>query len=981
MEEARILTEALASQLAAQLPGPLRGLALAAGPPAAAAGLYAAGAAVVAGAMPRAAERMARGARYGLGPGHPGRYGGLEVYRLWVNKGQEVEPVRVESALSSLALGRRDGVYLELHVGRFTDVVVAGREMEPALRALRAHYQGRVQFVPVVGEDDPFAPPAAEAVGRAISDGEAPDDGQNPPAPEMVEVCRSYTLGGAPGWGTMGLEDFARRGDPVDSGLAQIRDALEVDRGEAAMVQIHLRPATPASVEELGRLEEAYKKQPKKARLGSFGWLMFYKSLGEPGRDWARQRGYGARSEQGDPQETYESKRLRERRNVSSLFEARLVAYGRCAPARRRLLEEAFDKYFGAYEDRTGAKGGAAFRARAGGERERLRASLRIPGVWPAKKEGAPVMNPSEVAAMWHPLGADASAYDLRESVVVSVPPPAALPKRGVRLARSNYPGLERPVNITYPVLAAHGRLLGLPGTGKTAAAFRLGEAIIRTPGEYHDSMGMFLMDPKSDLFTSVMQSVAIGDEDLKRRALILDPGQPGVRAPGMNLLAPQPWMSEHKQARVLTSAFQNRFGNSWGPRMQEYLTNALHACGAANRVLVDEYGEGPRFTLLDLSGNRFLAPRTEQGKDFWEPAPMRAEVLKILAGSKNAHRYADVIRFWQGFDENNRATGQREQVGPVTNKIAQLFDEAIAEVFGAPHCDVDFLKILKDGTIFLNNISKATFGEEGAALFGSLLMNLALEAGKHRYDRFSRGADDDRPRECVFLVDEVQDFACPEMCDIINQGRAYRTPLWVAHQELAQIHDKRIAEALAGAGTQVYFQCTQKDAALVSKALEDPFTSPVMANLAQFNFVTRGRLGRVSCATVPIYPQDSQEDREWRNRKAQELRELSSAIHATAWDPEEEARARAARYGGGAAFGAAPGNAPGAGASSRPSGTAGPAPTPGSTAGLPADDDFELRGEDFDDDGGFDLESFEAGLEDEGDDPDGPDTDGEGGA
>lgn len=972
MEGTRFFTE-----LGAQLPEPIGPLVAAVGPTAALVGVYAALWALIAGSLPGVARRMARTSRESRSPGDPMRYGGLEVYRLWVNKGQEVETVGVESALSALALGRRDGAYLELHVGRFTDVVVAGRDMEPALRALRAQYQGKVQFVPVVGEDDPFAPPISEAVGRALSDGEEEDVGG--PLPEMAEVCRSYTLGGMPSWGTMGLADFARlrRGDPVDSGLAQIRDALEVDRGEAAMVQIHLRPATPASVKELERLEESYKKQPRKPKLGSFGWLMFYKSLGEPGRDWARQRGYGARAEQRDPQETYESKRVKERRNVSSLFEARLVAFGRCAPTRRRLLEEAFDKYFGVYEDRTGAKGGAAFRPRGGGEREKLMACLRMPGVWPAKKESSPVMNPSEVAAMWHPLGAEASAYDLRESLVVSVPPPASLPRTGITLAKSNFPGLERPVNITYPVLAAHGRLLGLPGTGKTAAAFRLGEAIIRTPGEFHASMGMFLMDPKSDLFTSVTQSVALGDDELRRRTLILDPGQPGVRAPGMNLLAPQGWMTEHKQARVLTSAFQNRFGNSWGPRMQEYLTNALHACVAANRVLVEEYGEGSRFTLLDLSGNRFLAPRTEQGKDFWEPAPMRAEVVRILASSKNAHRYADVIRFWQGFDENNRATGQREQVGPVTNKIAQLFDEAIAQVFGAPHCDVDFLRLLKDGTIFLNNISKATFGEEGAALFGSLLMNLALEAGKYRYDQFSRGADADRPRECVFLVDEVQDFACREMCDIINQGRAYRTPLWVAHQELAQIEDKRIAEALAGAGTQAYFQCTQKDAALVSKALEDPFTAPVMANLAQYNFVTRGRLGRVSCVTVPIYPNDSQEDREWRNRKAQELRELSSEIHATQWDPEEEAKARAARYGGPAS-----GNAPGAASGVRPRGigpVAGPAGVPGATAELPADDDFELRGEDFedDDDGGFDLDSFEAGLEDDGDDPDDPDEGG----
>lgn len=960
MEGTRFFTE-----LGTQLPEPIGPLVAAVGPTAALVAVYAALWALIGGMLPGVARRMARTSRESRSPGDPRRYGGLEVYRLWVNKGEEVEHNRVISALSALRFGRRDGVYLELHVGEFTDIVLAGRDIEPVLRALRANYQGNVQFVAVPPEEDPFAPPISEAVRRVV--GEESQSGSSAPEDGMVEVCRAYRVDGADGWGTRALEEFAGSADPVDSGLSQIRDALEVDRGEAAMIQLHLRPATGASVAELEQIEKRYQESgAKPSVLSDLAFLTLPPFM----RDILTRRAIrnGVRPEK--PKENHESKRIRDRRNVPSLYEVDLVAFGRIGSARRPLLEQAFDKYFGVYEERTGARGGSRMRAKALGAGACLTAAIRMPGVCPPNKQGATkkgpsIMKPSEIAAMWHPLGADARTPGRRESLVVSVPPPATLPKTGVTLARSNFAGLERAVRLDHEALCRHGRLLGVPGVGKTAALYRLGEAILTTPGAGGEKMGMFCLDPKSDLFTVLLENV--GRLGRARDTVVLDPGDDRFPVPGMNVLAPQSWMSERKQAQILVGAFRTRFASiGWGAKMEEFMTQALHALVAANRVLAEELGGESRYTVLDLSSARFLAPKTELGKDEWEPAPMRAEVLGTLRSAKEPHRYADLTRFWESFDANYRASAQKTEINPVTNKINQLLTDAIIPVFGAPHCDIDFLRMMSEGKVFLANLSKNTFGNEGSRLFGSLLLNLSLAASQYRHDQVKRGTFSGRPTEFVYLIDEVQDFTCPEMCDTINQGRAYRTPLWVAHQEMRQIQDPEIDAAFDGVGTSMYFRNDPRDSLRVSKVLGEPFSAPVMANMGKHNFVIRGDNMRVTCSTLRLPDEATSEERSAAQARALEARGISAELYATDWDPEAVERLRAQRYGG-ATF--KPPVAP----VLRPE-----PPTDAPTNGPQADDEDDWNSMGDNPDGGavdLDMDSFENRLAGD-EDPAGDDED-----
>ena len=883
MDEFRFMTEALL-----QMPESVAGFVRQAGPPAAVAGAYVLGAAAVAGALPKAVRRMARRAAAEGEPADPRKYGGLEVWRLWVAKAQTIEPERVQAALGALALGRRDGVYLELHIGEYTDVVVAGRDIEPALRALEAQYAANVQFVRVNPDEDLFAATVVNATGEGLDEG----------AGDLIEVSRTYEVGGQEGWGTQALDDFAREADPVDVGASQVRGALDTEAGEAAMIQLHLRPATGATMKDLVSVRDGYMNNPKRG-WGSFLWFIVMNRVGEGSRDWVRQQGYGQKGPK-DSRDTPNSKRIDERLAAAGHYEARLTAYGRCKPSRKQALVEAFDKFF-AHFRAPGRDGGSTISSRkVGGGAPKLDTALRIPTVPPPKREGdiKKHLTNSEVAAMWHPLGADAQTFGRRESLVVSLPPPPGMPKTGVMIGRSNFSGLERPVNIGHAELCRHIRVVGVPGVGKTAELFRLGEAILTTPGSDGKNMGMFCLDPKSDLFTVLLENV--GQLGRLEDVIVLDPGDKRFRVPGMNVLAPQVWMTDRQQAQVLVGAFRTRFAAiGWGAKMEEFMTNALYAMVAANRILVEERKEAPRYTVLDLSSSRFLAPKLEASKDDWEPAPMRAEVLRVIGSSRESYRYADLLRYWQSFDENFRASTQKTEVNPVTNKINQLMTDAIIPVFGAPHCDIDFLTIMREGRVFLANLSKNTFGKDGSRLFGSLLLNLSLAASQYRHEQIKRGTFTGGAKEMPYLIDEVQDFTCPEMADIINQGRAYRTPLVVAHQELRQITDPEIDAAFDGVGTSIYFRTDPKDSNRISKVLEDPFSVPVMANMAKHNFVIRGDNLRVTCSTLRLPDEETEEQRAAAEQRAYEVREHSANKYATEWDPDEEERRRAKRYGG----------------------------------------------------------------------------------
>ena len=792
----------------------------------------------------RRESRIKRRSQLGIRPGV--RHTGLKIVRLWALPQAEIEPSLTDAALHALTVSKNEGVNLELQVGEYTDVAITGHDVESAVEALRAQFHGKVELSRVPPEEDLFSIPPSRNSG-------------------LVEVCRTYEVKAEKGWGTRRADVFSHSFDPVDAGLSQLRNALKVEDGEGAMIQLGLRPAPRGFRKPLEEAETEYNENEGRRRGGGLMWFVLFRIFGEWWRDWVRHQGIGRARR--DPRETPESRHMRDRIEADSHYSVKITVLARTRKQNVRRLLEAADKFFSTFRDPGGRGGGAEIRRGGRMSGSVTRAACRMAPLPPSRGEGSPVMTGSEIAAIWHPLGAGVQTYGRRESCVLSLPPPPSLPKKGVRVGLSNYPDMERDVNFTLDVLVNHGRFLGVPGRGKTAAMFRVAESLMKLPGAAHDRMGFQLIDPKQDFFNSVLGAVPAGRED---EVIVVDPGSE-VPTPQMNLLAGYPWLTPERQASVLLNAFHNRWPANWGPQLAKNMGKSFLALIGANQKR-REAGAGPLYSMAHLTEGTFFAPGS--GKE----APVRAEVLRWLG---NDPRYADVVAHWLYYDEM-KPKAQMEYVQSATNKLEELQTPELRKLLGVPNNDVDPMVGMREGQIHLYNLSEAMFGRPAGPILSSMVLNLGLQAGIQRYDRYHRGTDPDPPREFASLVDEVQDSACREMETVINQGRAYRTPLWVAHQELSQIKDDTVRAALNGMNTQAYWKLEGKDAREVARLLGEPFNASLMANLEKFNFVVRSDFGVVTAKTLEIPGTPGE-----RRARSEVVRRSSADRHVTLLEQE----------------------------------------------------------------------------------------------
>ncbi len=436
------------------------------------------------------------------------------------------------------------------------------------------------------------------------------------------------------------------------------------------------------------------------------------------------------------------------------------------------------------------------------------------------------------------------------------------LPNQGRAIARTNHePKNQRQaIRFSEHVLALHGWILGRTGMGKSSFQVALARALL-SGRDAAGSPGMMILDPKRSLIDAIL---AILPEHRAQDLMVIDPGNKKYLPPSINLLVCPDWTTPADHATVLANIMSKRFATGWGPRMAPLFHRSLLALILANKRLT-RAGQSPRYTLFDLSSSGFLAP----GDSAF--AHRREEVLSHLRGD---HRCTHVVDYWDAFGALSPKE-QESRVQPIINKIAALDTPAIRALFGRPHCDLDFMDFLKSGKVVLVNLSKAVFKGDSGSIFGTILLALVLQAAIVRYDENRSARQQWELRQFALLVDEVQNFLCPEMEEILNEGRAYACPLWIAHQETTQITDASMRGAIENAGTHVYFGLTRTDARSLSADLGPPFSRETLSEMPKYNFLATTPDFRVTGETFPLPDGDF-----LRSEKLREISE-SSYLHS----------------------------------------------------------------------------------------------------
>jgi CxxC-x17-CxxC domain-containing protein len=259
----------------------------------------------------------------------------------------------------------------------------------------------------------------------------------------------------------------------------------------------------------------------------------------------------------------------------------------------------------------------------------------------------------------------------------------------------------------------------------------------------------------------------------------------------------------EHKHliASGLVGVFKKLWADSWGPRLEYVLRNAILA-------LLDYPGS----TLLGVM--RILVDKTYR--------------LKVLSKVKDPV----VKAFWIEEYSKYPQQFQTEAIAPIQNKVGQFLSTAlIRNVVGQVKSTINLREIMDDRKILIMNLSKGRIGEDASALLGAMMITKIQLAAMSRIDI----AESER-KDFFMYVDEFQNFATESFANILSEARKYRLDLIIGHQYIEQLDELVRAAVFGNVGTLMCFRVGSADAEFLATEFAPYFIEEDLVNLTKFD-------------------------------------------------------------------------------------------------------------------------------------------------
>jgi hypothetical protein len=369
--------------------------------------------------------------------------------------------------------------------------------------------------------------------------------------------------------------------------------------------------------------------------------------------------------------------------------------------------------------------------------------------------------------------------------------------------ARTNFRNQGRAFGIRQADRRSHMYVIGKTGTGKST----LLETMIRQ--DLTRGHGMALFDPHGDLVEQVLEYIPV-----KRHRDLVYFNVPDMAHPlGFNPLESVPPTKRPVAASALLEVFKKIWPDSWGPRLEHILRNALLA-------LLDQ----PEATLADVL-------RLFHDKEFRFRAAERVSNAQVRA-------------FWLHEFEKYPMNLRAEAISPIQNKVgAFLANPLLNRILTQRRSSFDLRELMDEGGILLVNLSKGKIGEDAAALLGAMLVaKIGLTA-------LGRTDSPERTRRDFHLyLDEFQIFTTLSLANMLSELRKYRVNLILANQYLAQVEEEVRDAILGNVGTIITFRLGFADAELLAKEFYPEFTEVDLMSLPNYHIYLKLMVeGRVS--------------------------------------------------------------------------------------------------------------------------------------
>ncbi len=352
-------------------------------------------------------------------------------------------------------------------------------------------------------------------------------------------------------------------------------------------------------------------------------------------------------------------------------------------------------------------------------------------------------------------------------------PDPITPETRITILGLTDWRGTNRPFGCRRVDRRAHLYLVGKTGVGKST----LLRYLLRQ--DMGNLEGCALLDPHGDLAEHVAGEVP----DQRLKDLVYFDAADLECDVRFNPLEWVPREYRSLAASGVLETFKKLWRESWGPRLEHLLRNAILA-------------------LLEY------------------PGATLGDILKIVSDDDFRNAVATVVsneqvrKFWTEEFENYSKHLRADAIAPLQNKVgAFLADERLNRILTSPKSSFNLRKLMDSGGVLLVNLAKGKMGSDAAGLLGALLVTAIGVTAMGRADQ----AETDR-RDFFVYLDEFQTFTTQSLVDMMAELRKYRVSFTMAHQYLDQL-DQDLQHAILGnVGNLISFRVGARDAEILER-------------------------------------------------------------------------------------------------------------------------------------------------------------------
>jgi len=343
---------------------------------------------------------------------------------------------------------------------------------------------------------------------------------------------------------------------------------------------------------------------------------------------------------------------------------------------------------------------------------------------------------------------------------------------------------------LSYADLRYHVYVIGKTGSGKTTLLRNL---IVQHIAAGH---GVGLIDPHGDLAEELLDQIPPHRAD---DLVYFNPSD--LEHPiGLNLLANVSKDDRHLVASGIVSAFKSIWRDSWGPRLEYILYNAIAA-------------------LLDCQNTSLLGVNRLLTDDRY-----RRQVIKQV-------RDPFIRAFWQDEYENYDARFQREAIAPIQNKLGQfLLNPVVRNILGQVRNKVGIPFVMDRQRLFIANLAKGKVGADKANLLGSLLTT------QFQLAAMARASQPEHERKDFYLfIDEFHNFTTDAFATILSEARKYRLNLTISHQFIDQVPLPVRQAVFGNVGTLMAFRVGNTDAEPLAREFGEVFRPNQFVDLDRY--------------------------------------------------------------------------------------------------------------------------------------------------